>query len=294
MELRHLRWFVAVVEAGSLSAAAREGHITQPALSVMIAQLERSVGARLLERHRDGVRPTAAGAAVIDIARRMLDDAELAGMTARAAAQSDAGVRVAVADPGLVSLLAGAVAAVQLGGVRVHLIVGRHRPWETGLLHRREVDLAVVTAPVLDRRVRTTRLATSSRGILIGPRNELYEASAHDLTFDVLSTHGTVDPLDTPTEWMDEWAYRPQMNGERMRRMGPPVDSVSTTFLSALTTEAVAFVPREVGRMGEVLGLRYLQPVGGPEGVHLLAWKPPLSAAAELLLAAAADQAPRD
>lgn len=287
MELRQLRWFVAAVEAGSLSAAAREGHITQPALSVMIAQLERAVGARLLERHRDGVRPTAAGLAVVGIARRMLDDAELAGMAARAAAQSDPGVRIAVADLALLPLLAGTIGAVQLGGVGVQVVVGQHRPWETGLLHQRQCDLAVVTAPVFDRRIRTVPLARSARGILVGPRNELHAASAGELTFELLADHGTIDPVHIPAEWTDEWAYRPQMNGERMRRLGPPVDSISATFLSALTTQAVAFVPAEVGRIGEVLGLRYLQPEGWPDAEHLLAWRPPLSPSGALVLAAA-------
>ncbi|WP_430646794.1 LysR family transcriptional regulator [Agromyces sp. GXS1127] len=290
MELRHLRWFTAVVEAGSLSAAAREGHITQPALSMMIAQLERDLGARLLERGRDGVRTTPAGAAVLGIARRMVDDAELVGIAARAAAESAgdlAEVRLAIADPSLLPLVAPAVAAARLAGAHVRLVVGRHRPWEVAGVLRREVDLAVVTAPILDGRVRTATLATDGRGILVGPRSDLFAADVGELTFEELSRHATIDPIDTPVAWTDEWSYRSLMNGERMRRGGPPVDSMSDTFLSALTSDSVAFVPRQVGRVAEALGLRYLEPVGGPQCEHVLAWRPPLSAAGQVLLQAA-------
>jgi DNA-binding transcriptional LysR family regulator len=287
MEVRQLRWFIAVAEAGSLSAAAREGHISQPALSVIIAQLERDLGARLLDRGRDGVKLTAAGSAVIGIARRMIDDAELAGIAARAARDTQQEVRLAITDPGIVPLVAGAVAGAMLAGVRVRLVVGQHRPWELHGVKRREVDLSVVTGPVLDPRVRTTPLATDARGILVGPRNELFDADPDDVTFHMLASHAAIDPIDVPPDWTDVWAYRPQMNGERLRRAGPPVDSMSATFLSALTTEAVAFVPRQIGVIGEAMGLRYLEPPAGPRCEHLVAWRDSLSDAARLVLTAA-------
>jgi len=62
VELRHLRYFVAVVEEGQISAAARRLHLAQPALTQAIQALELAVGVRLLDRHPRGVTPTAAGA----------------------------------------------------------------------------------------------------------------------------------------------------------------------------------------------------------------------------------------
>lgn len=61
MQLRHLRYFVAIVEAGSFSRAAAVVHIVQPALSQQIAELEEKIGTPLLHRGPRGVRPTAAG-----------------------------------------------------------------------------------------------------------------------------------------------------------------------------------------------------------------------------------------
>lgn len=284
MELRQLRWLLAAVDAGSLSRAAREGHISQPALSVMIAQLEREVGVRLLDRGRDGVRLTSAGSAVVGVARRMMDDAELLSAAARAARDDEPTARLAVTDAAMLPLAAGIVAAGRIAGTRVQVLIGRHRPWEVQSVRRGEADFAIVTAPLLDRRVRTAPLATESRGILVGPRNELFSAADGDLTLEVLAEHAAIDPVDIPDEWTDEWAYRPQMNGHRLRRAGPPVDSLSATFLATMASEAVAFVPHQMGMIGEAMGLRYLEPTNGPRCEHLLAWHPPLTDAAQVIL----------
>jgi len=61
MQLRHLRYFVKIVEAGSFSRAASTIHVAQPALSQQIAELEEQLGLSLLQRSARGVRPTAAG-----------------------------------------------------------------------------------------------------------------------------------------------------------------------------------------------------------------------------------------
>ena len=61
LELRHLRYFVAVAEHGGFRRAASRLHISQPPLSHAIAQLEARVGAILLTRSHSGVRLTAAG-----------------------------------------------------------------------------------------------------------------------------------------------------------------------------------------------------------------------------------------
>ncbi|OZI18893.1 transcriptional regulator CynR [Bordetella genomosp. 9] len=61
MELRHLRYFLAICEAKSFSRAAERLHVTQPTLSHQIQQLEEQLGTRLLERRGNRTEPTAAG-----------------------------------------------------------------------------------------------------------------------------------------------------------------------------------------------------------------------------------------
>jgi LysR family hca operon transcriptional activator len=88
MELRHLRYFVAVAETGSLTVAAeRRLHTAQPSLSRQIRDLEREVGVQLLTRSARGVELTAPGRAFLDHARLALAQVEAAGEAARHAAK---------------------------------------------------------------------------------------------------------------------------------------------------------------------------------------------------------------
>jgi LysR family hca operon transcriptional activator len=88
MELRHLRYFVAVVEARSLTTAAIHTlHTSQPSLSRQIRDLEHEVGAELLSRSVHGVELTAAGRAFLEHARLALMQVDAAGEAARKAAR---------------------------------------------------------------------------------------------------------------------------------------------------------------------------------------------------------------
>jgi LysR family hca operon transcriptional activator len=84
MELRHLRYFVAVAEAGSLTVAAQQTlHTSQPSLSRQIRDLEDEVGAELLTRKGRGIELTPAGRAFLDHARVVLSQVEAAGEAVR-------------------------------------------------------------------------------------------------------------------------------------------------------------------------------------------------------------------
>jgi LysR family transcriptional regulator, hca operon transcriptional activator len=84
MELRHLRYFVAVAEAGSLTVAATQKlHTSQPSLSRQIRDLEAEVGAELLTRTARGIELTPAGRAFLDHARLVLSQVEVAAEAAR-------------------------------------------------------------------------------------------------------------------------------------------------------------------------------------------------------------------
>src|SRR5580693_5099863 len=88
MELRHLRYFIAVAETGSLTEAAeRRLHTSQPSLSRQIRDLESHVGVELLSRSVRGVELTAAGKAFLDHARLALMQVDAAGEAARKAAR---------------------------------------------------------------------------------------------------------------------------------------------------------------------------------------------------------------
>src|ERR1700755_2687235 len=90
MELRHLRYFVAVAEEGSLTTAAeRRLHTAQPSLSRQIRDLEVEVGVKLLDRGPRGIELTPAGRTFLDHARLALLQVEAAGEAARRGAQPE-------------------------------------------------------------------------------------------------------------------------------------------------------------------------------------------------------------
>jgi DNA-binding transcriptional LysR family regulator len=132
MELRHLRYFVAVADAGNVSRAAQRLNITQPALSRQIQDLEREFACRLFDRIGRRIILTRDGEEILERTRRLLADAEALGERARALAGGEAGVlrigavpqfietalpevltRYALTHPGI---------EVVLGGVRERLV----------------------------------------------------------------------------------------------------------------------------------------------------------------------------
>ncbi len=89
MELRHLRYFLAAYDAGSMTAAAIACHVAQPSISQALLDLEAELGASLFKRSRRGLQPTDTGHRLAVSARRLLSDAAalrtLAGASPRAA-----------------------------------------------------------------------------------------------------------------------------------------------------------------------------------------------------------------
>src|SRR5216684_1461555 len=91
MELRHLRYFVAVGEDQHFGRAAERLHLAQPALSRQIQDLERELGFALFDRLPRGVKLSAAGKLFLSDARRILQEVEEAKVRAERVASGKAG-----------------------------------------------------------------------------------------------------------------------------------------------------------------------------------------------------------
>ena len=145
MELRHLRYFVAVAEEGSVTAAAEQRlHTAQPSLSRQIRDLEQEVGTPLMMRGPRGVELTAAGRAFLDHARGALFQAEAAVEAARrAAAPGKAALVVGFLTGYEMEWLAPLMALLrdQLPTLAV-TIVSRQSPELAAGLMRGQIDLA--------------------------------------------------------------------------------------------------------------------------------------------------------
>ena len=124
MELRHLRYFVAVAEAENVSRAALKLRVSQPGVSRQIRDLEDEIGFPLFERSAKSVRLTAAGKVFLAEAREVLLHAEAAVKKAREVAHNGSGeIHVGYAPSLTVQILPTALRAFQekLPGVRVTL-----------------------------------------------------------------------------------------------------------------------------------------------------------------------------
>src|SRR5580765_8087345 len=91
MELRHLRYFVAVAETENVSRAALKLHVSQPGISRQIRDLEDEIGFQLFERSAKAIKLTNAGKSFLTEARAVLQRADEAVKTARAIATGEVG-----------------------------------------------------------------------------------------------------------------------------------------------------------------------------------------------------------
>jgi LysR family transcriptional regulator, regulatory protein for tcuABC len=144
MELRQMRYFVRVVELGSMGRAATELGLVTSALSQQISRLEGELSTRLLQRTSTGVRPTDAGLAFMrqaQLALRHADDAMQAARQARLSGHVSVGLASSTAGVLAMPLLA----AVQerYPGVRIHLVEALSGEL-SAMLNSRRLDLAVV------------------------------------------------------------------------------------------------------------------------------------------------------
>ncbi len=147
MELRHLRYFVAVAEEGSVTVAAeRRLHTAQPSLSRQIRHLEAEVGAKLLTRSVHGVELTPAGRAFLDHARLILAQVDSAREAARRAAHLE---RISLSLGFLsgedVEWLPEAMRLLRdsLPRIEVKVVTG-HSPDIAAAILRREVDVGFI------------------------------------------------------------------------------------------------------------------------------------------------------
>lgn len=151
-ELRQLRYFVTVAEELHFGRAAARLHMTQPPLSLSIRALENQLGAMLFQRTQRSVSLTAAGAALLPEARRLLDQAsQLALIAQRAAAGESGTLRLAFVSTADYSLLPDALHAFRQRYERVRLEL-REATTDVQLeeLIEGRIDAGLLVAPVPD------------------------------------------------------------------------------------------------------------------------------------------------
>ena len=127
LELRQLKYFVCIVEVGSLSRASQSLGVAQPALSQQVIRLENELGVKLLARSVRGVTPTEAGSAVYRHAQQILKQVDAIRLVAQRADSGPAG-KVAIGLPWTLSSLLGLALLEEVGrsarSVRLEIVEG--------------------------------------------------------------------------------------------------------------------------------------------------------------------------
>lgn len=173
MDVRQLRYFVAIVEQGSFSGASQVLNVAQPALSAHVRNMEAVLGTQLLFRNAQGVLPTEAGTALLRNARLIIDqfavaEAEVRGLSAEVSGE----VRIGI--PGTISqkLAVPLILAVRAHypGVKLRIaeaMSGFVLDW----LRSGQVDLAILYLPATERGLASERLFVEEL-CLLGPAAE--------------------------------------------------------------------------------------------------------------------------
>ncbi|MDQ6730091.1 MAG: LysR substrate-binding domain-containing protein [Actinomycetota bacterium] len=150
MELRQLRYFVAVAEELHFRRAAARLHVSQPPVSQQIAALENELGFRLLNRTRRRVELTAAGRSFLTDARSILAELEGAVSAARRLQQGEAGVlRVGFVGSALLSTVPATVQRFRAARPGVQLVLRERSTVESlRALNDGVIDVALVRPPI--------------------------------------------------------------------------------------------------------------------------------------------------
>jgi DNA-binding transcriptional LysR family regulator len=177
MELRHLRYFIGVAEAENVSRAALKLHVSQPALSRQIRDLEEELGFALLKRSAKSVRLTEAGRAFLTEARAVLARAEDAVGAARAIANGARGeLHVGYAPSLTARILPPTLRAFQaeLPNVRVRLHDFSTEEMLAGLREGKlQIAFVVHLPPAMLRGLQFEELARDALCLAVAPKHPL-------------------------------------------------------------------------------------------------------------------------
>lgn len=237
LDLRVVRYFVAVAERGHFGRAAAALHITQPSLSRQIRGLERQLGATLLHRTPQGSQLTDAGRAFLTHADSMLALAARAAAHTRAAAAPD---RITI---GYTTNLVIAAAVRELRRRRPDAEVNvRHLTWNGAhpALVDHLVDAAVTRLPIPLDGVDVTTLYREPRALLVSHRHRLAARDAVDLE----DLDGETMPRVSDPVWDSYWRTAPRPGGWQAPD-GPVLDDAAEMFDFIAENDAVLIVPAD-------------------------------------------------
>ena len=239
LDLRLVRYFTVVAERLNFARAAEELRVAQPSLSRQIQRLENTLGVRLLERTTQGSRLTAAGAAFLPQAHRLLHSAQRAVLTARAAGPGHT-ITIGYADDLIVTP---AVRDLRHRYPDAHVRTRHLGSQDAGTLLDGEIDALVIRTPLpipaddLD----LTVLYTEPRVLLVPASHRL--AGKESVTVADISAEPLVGCTGMGADWTAFWRLEPRPDSDTAP-LGPTLADTYDDKLEAVAEgSAIAVVP---------------------------------------------------
>jgi len=277
IELRHLRYFVAVAEESSFTAAAQRVHVAQQVLSTQIRQLEDAVGTQLLNRTNKGATLTPAGAAFLTSARETLAGLDRGVAAARNAARAVSGkLSVGVGSGCENETRTRLLTAFERAFPEVEVSI---QPFDmtqpsAGLLdHSSDVALVrpPVAAPAIELQVVRSepRMFVLSVGHPLSAREELGLADVAGLPFVTadLATDGC-----EPRAWQDDWLVNPRPGGD-VPIIGATARTVDAWCEHVAAGHGIGLCPASAARFHARPGVCFVPSAGLPPAVMCVAWR---------------------
>ncbi|WP_216893890.1 LysR family transcriptional regulator [Nocardia alni] len=273
VDTRLLRYFAAVAKAGSLTRAAEELFVSQPALTKQIKQLEDQLGVRLFTRSRSGMALTEPGRALAQLAPDVLNSWDRAQTETRGAASRAARVLrigfVASAANELTQLII-ADFTRRRPGWRVEMRQGAWSNPTAGLIDG-EVDVALLRLPFPGQEgLRVESLLTEPRGVLLPATHPLAERDHIDFR-DLWDEPFVAAPAETGV-WREFWLAAEEREGHPIR-IGAVTDRTDEWLIAIANGYGVALAPESSARFNARPGVVY-RPVSGVSPTRVgVAWR---------------------
>ena len=242
IELRHVRYFVAVADEAHFGRAAERLFIAQPSLSYAIRQLENRLGARLIDRSdRRNLHLTEAGETFLAHAREVLSAVQRAVNATQAAERgSHQQLRIGYNDGEPLARRGGALGAA-VRDLRID-VTFRRLAWGTegDAVRSGDVDLVLTRLPIDTRGLRTEVIDSEPRAVCLPADHRL--ARRRTITLSALRNVPIVRPAGGSPAWQDFWRGLPRPDGHQPPE-GPITYGPEDTFDTVATGAAACFVP---------------------------------------------------